>query len=121
MTNTIDEKRVDLEFDQGSDIIITLTIYDANGGVKNITGYHAMMQIRDRPGGELYDSFIDTGVSPKIVITGASGLIVITVPAATTAAYLWTKAVYDIKLTDAASGVSYPMFGDITLRSRVSQ
>lgn len=121
MTNTLDEKRVDLDFDQGADIIITLTIYDANNIVKNITGYHALMQIRDKAGGELYDSFLDTGGTPRIVITGASGLITVTIPAAKTATYLWTRAVYDIKLTDAAGGISYPIFGDISLRSRVSQ
>lgn len=121
MTNTLDEKRVDFIFDQGADISISTQIFDDNGAVLNITGYHAKMQIRSAAGGELYDEFSDQGAGPEITITGASGLIVVNITSAISAAYLWTKGVYDLKLTDGSSKVTYPYFGDFNLRSRVTQ
>jgi hypothetical protein len=121
MTNTLDAKRVDFDFDQGADISISTQIYDDNGVVLDITGYHAKIDIRDRAGGELYDSFSDQGGSPEITITGASGLVVLNISHTVSAAYLWTRGVYDLQLTDGSGNISYPYFGDFNLRSRVTQ
>ena len=121
MTTSMDEKRVDFIFDQGADISISTQIFDDNGAILDITGYHAKMQIRSAAGGELYDEFSDQGASPEITITGASGLIVVGISSTVSAGYLWTKGVYDLKLTDGSGKITYPYFGDFNLRSRVTQ
>ena len=109
-----------LVLEQGSTFVKTLTWYDELGNLRNLTGYSAELQVRFEAEDEvlLYSANTTTG---EIVLGGALGTIVITIPAAATLALDFIKAKYDLLLTSGAGVKTRLIEGAITLSKGVTR
>lgn len=76
---------------------------------KNTTGYGMTVYIRAAPNGALYDQL---EVGSEITHNPGQGLFTVRVPAATIGAYTFSRAVYDVQLTDNSGGKIVPFYGD---------
>ena len=84
--------------DQGATWSVTVTYTDSAGAPINLTGYTAALQVRQQYSSADADLTL-TSPSNGIVITGATGTVVITMTAAQTAALAEGYYVYDVELT----------------------
>lgn len=81
-----------LTVDQGANFIYNIFLVDTSGTPFNITGYTGNAQIR-----KTYTSSSYTAMN--VTVTGNSGLITLTMNAATTANLSFNRYVYDLELT----------------------
>jgi len=109
-----------LNIHQGETWTMTLTVKDENETAKNLTGYTGKMQIRDKPGGTVFEE-LATSPGSGMTINGTFGEVELALSAAETAALKFRKAVYDIYIVSGAGTVTYLLKGDITLEARVTQ
>ena len=86
----------------------------------NLTGYTARMQIRETVESStvLYEASTTNG---HLAITAATGTVKLTIPAATSAAWTWTKGVYDLELTSPTGVVTRLVKGTITVSREVTR
>lgn len=111
-------------FVQGTDWARTLAF--STGGVATpLTSYHAAMVIRDQPSvsGNILLSIDDvtpTANGSVITINAASGLVTITITDLDTDNFTWMEAYYDLKLTDASSKESVPIYGKLTVIPKIT-
>jgi len=89
---------IHLQIEQGAKFHKTL-YYKPNNVAADLTGYTALMQIRDAVGGEILSEF--TTDDNSIVITAEEGKIELIKTTAETSAMTFTSGVYDISLIDA--------------------
>lgn len=83
----------DITIEKGADYDVTITW--GNPPV-DLTDYTAKLEIRDRKGGSvLYETLTETD---GITLGGVAGTIALHIEAADTAAYTFSRAVYDLKL-----------------------
>lgn len=108
-----------LNIHQGETWTMTLTVKDENGAAKNLTGYTGKMQIREKPGGTVFEE-LATSPGSGMTINGTYGEVELALTATETAALKFRKAVYDIYIQTGAN-VTYLLKGDITLEARVTQ
>ena len=87
---------------------------DENGVLVPLTGFTARSEFYDKQGGGILFPALTSGAG-TIVLTDP-GIITFNVPAATTAAYTWREAVYDLRLTSAGGVVSFLAHGRAVLR-----
>lgn len=82
----------------------------------DITGYTAELQIKPYPLATsiLYDA------SSNITLGGPTGVITITIPAATTGGFTWWAGVYDLTLTSLNGTVYRFAQGNVTVSPGVS-
>ncbi len=115
-----DVNTYNINIHQGETWTMTLTVKDQNNNVKVLTGYTGKMEIRDKPGGTIYETLATTPGS-GMTINGVYGEVVLALTAAETAALKIRNAVYDIYITSAAGTVTYLLKGNLTVTARVSQ
>ncbi len=91
----------------------------------NLSGASAKMQVRDKAGGTVLATF--SSPSSGLVVTasvvtaaGTGGTIGLTVPAATSAAWSFQHAVYDILVTLADTTTKRLLEGDIYIDPQVT-
>lgn len=114
---------IELEFKRGSNWKKTFTWkVKATGVSVDLTGYTAKMQLRKNPDADaatttLYATYTN---SDYITLGGTLGTVSLNVPAATTAAYTFKRAYFDILLTSAGSEKTYLLEGIITVKPRVT-
>jgi len=90
------------------------------GVATNLTGYTAVLQVRDKPGGKLLTEF--TTANGRIAALDTTGLIAITATAAVTVLYTWTHGVYDLYIKHSTDEpVNYLLKGSFDVDARVSQ
>lgn len=105
--------RWDQKMQRRSDFTMTIQyLEDDEVTPKNTTGYSMSIFIRAAPNGELYD---ELQVGAEITHTPAEGLFTVRVPAATVDGYKFSRAVYDVQVTDNAGAKSVPFTGDIVV------
>lgn len=106
--------------EQGATFTLSAVYKDSAGAVVDLTGYTARMQIRKRKSTTttLSDS---TTANGEIAITALSGLVVVTIPAATTADFEGKTAFYDLELEDAAGTVTRLLEGVVTISKEVTR
>lgn len=80
---------------------------------KDLTGYTARMTIRDRIGGTALAEL--TSADSEILISTSNFTITIALSAVVTAAFAWTKGVYDLEMVSPTGVVTRIMAGNITL------
>lgn len=103
-TTTIFEgDKVPITIKKGKTYVHTFTYVDSDSVAKDITGYSARMQIRDTVDAAAY--LYEALSSGDIAIGGANGQVVLTIPAATTAAFDFSSGVYDLELVSPAGVV----------------
>ena len=106
--------------DQGATYTLAVTYKDSSGTAINLTGYTAAMQLRDS-----YDSATAvlslSSPSSGIVITGASGLVTITMSATQTAALSADTFLYDLEITSTASVKTRLIQGVVVVSAEVTK
>ena len=105
--------------DQGATWSVTVTYTDSNGVPINLTGYTAAMQVRQQYSSTDADLTL-TSPSGGIVITGATGVIVITMTATQTLSLAEGFYVYDVELT-SGSFKDRMMQGQLTVAPEVTR
>jgi len=106
--------------DQGSTYTLAVTYKDSSGTAINLTGYTAAMQLREN-----YDSATAvlslSSPSTGIVITGASGLVTITMSATQTAALSADTFLYDLEIASPASVKTRLIQGVVVVSAEVTK
>lgn len=85
--------------ERGSTLNIPLTLTDANGAVRNLTGYTAKMQVRKDYADP--DVLLELTHLAGLLIEPLLGKVTIQRTAAQTAAFSWSRGVYDVELIAA--------------------
>jgi hypothetical protein len=80
---------------------------------KDITGYTARMTVRDRIGGTALAEL--TSAADEIIIDATNFTITLVLLPAVTAAFAWTKGVYDLEMVSPTGRVTRILAGNITL------
>jgi len=116
-------KEVELIVPQGATFIYEVTYKDPDTDLPiNLTGYSARLQIREKIDSTttIY-SALSTGLTPALVITAGSGLVVLTVPATTTAGWTFKKAVFDLEIESTLGVVTRLVKGTMILDKEVTR
>ena len=109
---------VNISVKRGCTVSISLTFYDENGAVENLTGWTARMSIKDKAGGDLW---LDLYTGAGITITAGSGLVEILMTAVVVRAMAGKHGVYDLLMRNSdGSEIICPMEGQITFADVVS-
>jgi len=100
-TTTIEEgDKVNIKIKKGSTYIHTFTYVNSAGVAIDLTGYTARMQIRETIENV---ATVYSGVSGgDITMGGVAGTVTLSIPAATTAAWVFASGVYDIEIESPA-------------------
>lgn len=106
----------DLTIVQGATLDLLLTYKDSAGVVINLTGYTARLKIRTAVAGTEVVSLTE---ADGLVLGGAAGTIRIQRSATQTAAYTFTRGVYDLELISGAV-VSRIIEGNVLVRLEVT-
>ena len=107
--------KANLFIDQGATYSTKLVLNDANGSPVDLTGYSASGQIRKH-----YSS--SNSVSFSITVpTPASGSVILSLNANTTANLVSGRYVYDVELTDTAGRISRIIEGIVTVSPNVTR
>lgn len=88
---------------------------DTQNTLKDISGYSALMEIKDRPGGTVLYSL--STANSRITIGGSSGTIDLKITDDDTAAFSWVGAVYDLLITDGSSDSDAIIYGSIKVQN----
>lgn len=111
--------KYDFTIKQGETWTLTFVVQDDNGVAKDLTGYNAKMQIRNKPGGDVYAT-LQTTPGTGITVNGSAGSVTLTLAAAVTDLLNFQRGVYDIYLTSGAGVVTIPFEGDVIINPRVT-
>ena len=84
----------------------------------DLTGYTARMSIKDKIGGAVLHSL--TTENGGIVIDPAAKTILLSIPAATTEDFTWSRGVYDLEMVSPAGKVTRIISGRIALSREVT-
>lgn len=84
----------------------------------DLTGYTARMSIKDKIGGAVLHSL--TTENSGIVIDPAAKTILLSIPAATTEDFTWSRGVYDLEMVSSAGKVTRIISGRIALSREVT-
>tara|TARA_R110000868_G_scaffold215932_1_gene466071 strand:- start:1030 stop:1386 length:357 start_codon:yes stop_codon:yes gene_type:complete len=106
--------------DQGSDWSVTITYTDSAGDAINLTSYTAAMQLRQNYNSEEADLTLST-TAGSIVITGATGTVVVSITAAQTGSLSSDFYVYDLELTSPEDVVTRLIQGQLTVAAEVTR
>jgi hypothetical protein len=105
--------KTNLTVDQGANFLYNVYLVDANGTSVDISGYTGNCQIRKTYTSTTYNTM-------NVAITGASGLISLTMNSVITANLTSTRYVYDLELS-SNSVVSRIIEGVITVNPGVTR
>lgn len=83
----------------------------------DLTGYTARMQIKDRAGGTVLDTFTD---ADAIVIDPTGHTITLTIDATETASYSWVRGVYDLEMVSPGGVVTAILHGAISVGKEIT-
>ena len=102
-----------LTVDQGANFLYNVYLIDANGTAIDISGYTGNCQIRKTYTSTTYNTM-------NVAVTGASGLVSLTMNSTVTANLTSTRYVYDLELT-SNNVVSRILEGTITVSPQVTR
>lgn len=106
----------DLTIVQGATLDLLLTYKDSAGVVINLTGYTARLKIKTAVAGTELVSLTE---ADGLVLGGAAGTIRVQRSAALTAAYTWSRGVYDLELITGGV-VSRIIEGNVLVRPEIT-
>tara|TARA_B100001971_G_scaffold3244_1_gene2659 strand:- start:2601 stop:2939 length:339 start_codon:yes stop_codon:yes gene_type:complete len=103
--------------DQGSTFSKSITVYENDGvTVQNLTGYTIASHLRKNYTSNVYTTILSTAQTPS-----TSGVIVMSLTAAQTAALKSGRYVYDLQITAGDGTVTRVIEGVITIRPEVTK
>ena len=103
-----------LTVDQGANFVYNINLIDADGAPFPITGYTANAQIR-----RTYTS--NSYTTMNVAVTGASGLLTLSMNSATTSTLVYNRYVYDVNLKSSSNVVSRIIEGYVTVNLGVTK
>lgn len=83
----------------------------------DLSGFTARMKIKDRVGGTVLESL---STASEIVIDELNCTITVTIPAADTEAYEWTRGVYDLEVVSPTGVVTALLSGTVSVSKEVT-
>lgn len=110
--------RFDLRINQGETFRVAIPVLNENGGVADLTGMTARAQVRSY------------AAAPTVLhewTTTNAGLafdvdeVVLTVPAATSSAWSWRTAAWDLELVDTDGNVTRLVEGHVVVHPEVTR
>lgn len=105
--------------EQGATLTKTF-VWNSGGSPVNLTGYTAKMQVRASSASE--EVLLElSSANNNIAITVATGTIVLTFSAVTTAAIAWRRGKYDLELTSGDGTVTRLVEGVITVSREITR
>jgi len=110
----------DFVIKQGSNFSRLIQWVDKDGDPTDLTGLEARMKVKETKDGAQIAEWKTDGATTLVIQSIPLGLILINVPAATTAALDFDRAVYDLELYDASANVYCILEGNITLNKEVT-
>lgn len=84
----------------------------------DMTGFTARMMIKSSVGGTILETL--TTANAKIVLDNTAKTITLFLDAVTTAAYTWTKGVYDLEMVSAGGVVTAILTGSVAVSKEVT-
>ena len=112
--------KLDLIVEEGTNWTTKFTWHDSAGAAVNITGYSA--ELKARPTKTSATTLVSlTSGAGTIALGGAAGTVTLAVIAATTGAYSFTRAFYDLELTSGSNVVTRLAEGNLTLTREVTR
>ena len=84
----------------------------------DFAGFTARMTIKDKVGGTALETMTDANV--KIVLDNTARTITLLLSATVTAAYTWTKGVYDLEMVSGSGVVTAILSGTVTVSKEVT-
>lgn len=114
------QKRVDFYVPQGATYIRTWVHTNAAGVAIDLTGYTARLQIREFQAATtiLYEATTENG---DLVLTAASGLVTLKIPAHVTAAWTFSVGAYDLELVAPLGETTKLGWGRVQVRPEVTR
>jgi hypothetical protein len=110
----------DQAIEQGATWSRQFNYKDPNGVAINLTGYTARMQVRaKRTNPEVLLEL--TTENGGIVLGGADGSVTLQASAVDTAAFTWTRGVYDVELISAGGIVTRFIRGSVSVSPEVTR
>lgn len=106
--------KANLVIDQGTDFSTTITVYDDDDTIINLTGYTASAQARKH-----YTS--NTSYNFNVIVTGNTGEVTLTMSANTTANIASGRYVYDCEVVSNNNLVSRILEGIVTITPQVTR
>ena len=106
--------KANITIDQGTDFSTSINVTDDNGDAVDLSGYTGAAQMRKH-----YTS--STASDFTIAITAATGVVQLSMNAATTNAISAGRYVYDCELTDGSGVVSRVVEGVVTVTPGVTR
>lgn len=109
-------KKVDLSIYQGDDFFMTVWVRDDTGELVDLTGYSVRSEIRGR-------SDAATTLATFTTTISAAGRVDVRLPSSVTATLTPGTAVWDLELTDPATGgrVMTPCAGNVSITAGVTR
>lgn len=109
-----------LVIDQGATYKNTLTWLDSTSSPVDLTGYSAQMQIKasEKSSAALIEL---TDVNGRIILGTTGGTIVLSLTPAETAALTFSKASYDLFLTDSSGAATRLVQGAVQLNKSITK
>ena len=111
--------RQDIVFRQGAAFELNVQARNADGTVKDLTGYSGKMQVR--PTVESATKYVDIPVVGSITINGPLGQVAVLVPSDVTAAMTWESGVFDLEVSTNATNVIRLVEGFASLSKEVTR
>ncbi len=108
-----------IQIDQGATYTLALSYKDSAGVPINLTNYTAAMQLRKTVGSATASLSLTS--SSGIVITGATGLLSITITATQSRDLVPDIYVYDLEITSAAGVVTRLIEGSAVVSAEVTR
>jgi len=112
----------DIAINKGRTFRLKVNVQNADGTVRDLTGWTSKMQIRPAPNGTVLQTLAEVGNQTLTgVVTGAAlGTINITIVNEDTGTYTWTSAVYDLQI-DNGTDPEVLLRGGVRVIERVTQ
>lgn len=103
-------KDVNYNIIQGDSFVLSLNYVDSSGSPVDLTGYSALMEIRDKPGGRILSASASYApasgsvgpISDGIIVTASSGKIDINLSPNKTKNFNLPKSAYQVQITSSA-------------------
>lgn len=102
------------EIKQGEDYVVDLTLMQPNGVPQDLTGCSFASDIRTVDGA-IATSFVCSVLTPFTL-----GIVRLSLPAVESAKLTRRRFLHDLKQTDAANQISYPIAGEVIVQLRVT-
>lgn len=112
--------RVDIMIQQGAEFVLNIQARNNDQTVMNLTGYSAMMQVRETVSSAdvLLEASTDEG---SITINGPGGIVMVSIGSDITEALDWSSGVYDLEVYTGPTNVKRLIEGNASLSLEVTR